>query len=86
MKAEKEIRLKLLELYQSREKFSELVSEERKKSDELNTAFRHAELMYSEKISMLEWVLNSDSDKICLPIDNPLVVESSIKLRKRIGL
>jgi len=86
MKAEKEIRLKLLELYQSREKFSELVAEERKKSDELNTAFRDAELAYSEKISMLEWVLNSDSDKICLPNDNPLVVESSIKLRKRIGL
>ena len=58
MKTEQDIKDKMLELYNSREAFENLTKQEREKTQEMETAFQVVEAIYTEKISLLNWVLN----------------------------
>lgn len=59
MATEDDIKEILLKLYNSREKFSALVNDERKKSIELESAFYLVEQIYTEKINLLQRVLTN---------------------------
>ena len=61
MKSKEEIEKRKLEIYDDREKFSNLCKLEEKPTKELLKAFDVVNLIYTEKISELDWVL-SDSD------------------------
>ena len=63
LREEQEIKDKILALYNSREKFTKLVHDERKKSVELEAAFKMVECVYTEKINTLNWVLNQNDNK-----------------------
>ncbi len=63
MKTARQIQDKMLDLYESKEKFGKLVTQERKTSEEINVAFSIVEKIYSEKIEMLSWVLDNDNQR-----------------------
>lgn len=63
LREEQEIKDKILALYNSREKFTKLVHDERKKSVELEAAFKMIECVYTEKIEILNWVLKHNENK-----------------------
>jgi hypothetical protein len=71
MKSENEIRLKLLDLYQGREKYSQASKSEKDKRVQVTNSLQLVAQVYSEKISVLEWVLNSDSAKIWTEVEPP---------------
>lgn len=60
MKSKAQINAKKLELYEARERFSEITQKEKEPNVELASAFYLVERIYTEKISMLNWVLNED--------------------------
>jgi hypothetical protein len=62
LREEQEIKDKILALYNAREKFTKIVNDERKKSTELNAAFKMVECVYTEKINALNWVLKLNEE------------------------
>lgn len=63
MKTELEIKEKLLSLYAQRDKFKLIAISEKQKTVELKAAFFAVENYYSEKISVLHWVLEENKSE-----------------------
>lgn len=67
MRSEQEIKDKLLEIYNSRESFIAKTKKEKYPSKDLQFAFDMAKQVYTEKISILNWILDNDDEQKELP-------------------